>query len=548
MKRLALFLFLFLAVLSGIQAQWVSKTYTLPPGWSSIWLSGDATYSTVGNLFPSAVTQVWRWNPNPDKIQFIQSPSDATAESQEWTVWKRDGSESKLSRIIGNSAYLVFNSATSNQTLSLTLLPRPPSNNWLISGANFMGFPALQNSKNFSQYFASFINSGMTGLPANTKVYKYVGGNLSTSNPLSLNVSASSSELVAPNTAYWFSMPAVSDFSGPLSYEMASSDGLAFGRSVTMLTLGIKNRTTASLTCNFSLDSSATAPSGQPAITGPVALNIRMLNANGTSTTVGAANQTVTIPANGMTNVDFMVDRSGMAATSGALYASVLRIRDTSGFTDVQIPVTAQPADRAGLWFCQVEVNGVTSTVDGSAATGQSFPLNFLIHRSSDTTTLLRQAFAGKLASTGNPLGIATRESLVLATGVSDVDPSRFYSPIMPYNSSVINGTGSLASSVTWTIVHDVNDPVNPFMHTYHPDHDNLNATFTAPASESYTVTRTCTFTIDNAKSTASSLVGNYTETVTGLLKNSSQNPGTLSVSGTFTMRRVSEISTLTTQ
>ena len=548
MKRLALFLFLSLAVLSGIQAQWVSKTYTLPPGWSSIWLSGDATYATVGNLFPSAITQVWRWNPNPDKIQFIQSPSDATAESEEWTVWKRDGSESKLSRIIGNSAYLVFNSASSNQTLSLTLLPRPPSNNWLISGANFMGFPALQNSKNFSQYFASFINSGMTGLPANTKVYKYIGGNLSDSNPLSLNVSASSAELVAPNTAYWFSMPAVSDFSGPLSYEMASSDGLAYGRSLTMLTLGIKNRTTASLTCNFSLDSSATAPSGQPAITGPVALNIRRLNADGTSITVSAANQTVTIPANGMTNVDFLVDRSGMSATSSALYASILRVRDTSGFTDVQIPVTAQPADRAGLWFCQVEVNGVTSTVDSSTATAQSFPLNFLIHRSSDTTTLLRQAFVGKLASTGNPLGIATREALVLATGVSDVDPSRFYSPIMPYNSSVINGTGSLASSVTWTIVHDANDPVNPFVHTYHPDHDNLNATFTASAAESYTVTRTCSFTIDNSQSTASSLVGSYTETITGLLKNSSQSPATLSVSGNFLMRRLSEISTLTTQ
>ena len=263
MKRSVLFLFLFLAVQSGIQAQWVSKTYTLSPGWSSIWLPGDATYDTVGNLFPSAVTQVWRWNPNPNKIQFIQSPSDATAESEEWTVWKRDGSESKLSRIIGNSAYLVFNSASSNQTLSLSLFPRPPSNSWLISGANFMGFPALQNSKNFSQYFASFINSGKTGLPADTKVYKYIGGNLSSSNPALLDLSANSSEFVSPTASYWFSMPAVSDFSGPLSYEMASSDGLAFGRSVTMLTLGIKNRTTTTLTCNFTLESSATAPSGR---------------------------------------------------------------------------------------------------------------------------------------------------------------------------------------------------------------------------------------------------------------------------------------------
>ena len=548
MKRSVLFLFLFLAVQSGIQAQWVSKTYTLPPGWSSIWLPGDATYDTVGNLFPSAVTQVWRWNPNPNKIQFIQSPSDATAESEEWTVWKRDGSESKLSRIIGNSAYLVFNSASSNQTLSLSLFPRPPSNSWLISGANFMGFPALQNSKNFSQYFASFINSGKTGLPADTKVYKYIGGNLSSSNPALLDLSANSSEFVSPTASYWFSMPAVSDFSGPLSYEMASSDGLAFGRSVTMLTLGIKNRTTTTLTCNFTLESSATAPSGQPAITGPVALNIRRLNADGTSTTVSAGNQTITIPANGMTNVDFIVDRSGMSATSGTLYASILRIRDTSGFTDVQIPVTAQPADRAGLWFCQVAVNGVKSTVDNSTATAQTFSLNFLIHQSGTSTCLLRQAFAGKLASTGNPLGIATKESLVLATGVSDVDPARFYSPIMPYNASVINGIGSLASSLTCTIVHDANDPVNPFVHTYHPDHDNLNATITAPAAESYTVNRTCSFTINNAKSTASSLSGNYTETITGLLQNSSQNPGTLSVSGTFLMRRLSEISTLTTQ
>jgi hypothetical protein len=343
-------------------------------------------------------------------------------------------------------------------------------------------------------------------------------------------------------------MAAVSDFSGPLSYEMASSDGLAFGRSLTMLTLGIKNRTTASLTCNFALESSATAPSGQPAITGPVALNIRRLNADGTSTPVGAANQTVTIPANGITNVDFIVDRSGMSATSGTLYASILRIRDTSGFTDVQIPVTAQPADRAGLWFCQVKVDVVNSTVDNSTATAQTFPLNFLIHQSSANATLLRQAFTGKLASTGNPLGIATKESLVLASGVSDVEPSRFYSPIMPYNSNVINGTGSLASSVTWTIVHDAGDPVNPFVHTYHPDHDNLDATFTAAAAESYTVTRTCSFTIDNSQSTASSLSGNYTETITGLLKNSSQSPGTLSVSGTFLMRRLSEISTLSTQ
>lgn len=306
--------------------------------------------------------------------------------------------------------------------------------------------------------------------------------------------------------------------------------------------------TSSDLNCILTLESSVAAPSGQPAINGPVALKIRTLNDDGSSTIESVSNQTITVPANGIKNVDFVVDRSAMTSTSDQLYASILRIKDTSNFTDVQIPVSAQPADKAGLWFCQVNIDSVGSTVDDSTATAQTFPLAFLIHQSTETASLLRQAYLGKLTSTGTPLGIATEESLIMAEGLSDITPHRFYSPIMPYNDNVIDGVGSLSSTVTWTIIHGANDPVNPFVHTYHPDHDNLNATFSVAAEESYTVTRVCTFTTDISNSSASKLIGNYTETITGLLKNNNENPGTISVSGTFTMQRLSEISTLTTQ
>ncbi len=91
----------------------------------------------------------------------------------------------------------------------------------------------------------------------------------------------------------------------------------------------------------------------------------------------------------------------------------------------------------------------------------------------------------------------------------------------------------------------------NPFVHTYHPDHDNLGTDFkTALKSgdESYDVTRTCGFTFTSSPPDGSSVAGwgttvlggTYTETLTGL------NSKPLNVSGTFAMRRVSEISEIT--
>jgi lauroyl/myristoyl acyltransferase len=189
MKRLALFLFLSLAVLSGIQAQWYSKTYSLAAGWNGIWLHGDASYTTVAELFASNtnITEVWRWNPNPDQIQFTSSPSTPNTNSDEWTVWKRnDATEQVLQRMVASSAYLI-NNAGSATTITIKQQARSPANTWLISGSNFMGFPSAGTSSSWpilSNYFASFINGSNTGLPSGTQVYKYVGGALSGSNPL----------------------------------------------------------------------------------------------------------------------------------------------------------------------------------------------------------------------------------------------------------------------------------------------------------------------------------------------------------------------------
>lgn len=551
MKRFAL---LFLAVLlcsSPLQAQWLRKTYSLAEGWNSVWLSGDASHATVSELFADypQVTEVWRWNPNPDQVTFTASPSETTTQSDEWTIWRRDdAAEQRLSRLVGNAAYLVRCSSAVN--LVITQLALPPDATWQVSGANFIGFPARANAPTFNSYFASFPSANTTVLSPSSKIYKYVGGPLSASNPIQISPNA---ETVHPDKAYWFQTSTVTDFTAPLEYEVASAKGLSFGRALSSMTVGVTNRSTTSLTLTLALEDSAAAPIGQQSVNGGVALTRRLFDSETsayTETLVPAQGFQVTVPASGRVNLEFGIDRSALT-DSDAFHASILRISDSANLTDVALPVSAQAATSAGLWVARTTVTDVVSTVPGAngSSTSRPFVTLFLIHVDGNgAARLLSQAFTGRLAAPGNPRGIAISEDKILAFEDSDIPPQRYVTaqmPLVPY----ILGNGNVAfnSAVTWNITIPHDDPTNPFVHTYHPDHDNLDASFSIPlgaGQESYDIARECRFTFTSeppdgstvAGWGASILGGVYEETLTGL------NAQPLEVSGVFAMQRLSEI------
>ena len=114
------------------------------------------------------------------------------------------------------------------------------------------------------------------------------------------------------------------------------------------------------------------------------------------------------------------------------------------------------------------------------------------------------------------------------------------------------SGSGSVAlgSTLVRTVTIAFNDRTNPFVHAYHPDHDNKDARGTPLSAgvESYNVARECRFTFTTTPPGGSSSVGwgssviggTYVEIVTGLHKDS------ITVSGTFELRRVSEIGSIT--
>lgn len=214
------------------------------------------------------------------------------AASDEWTIWKRDGSETGLSRMVGNSAYLIRCSGA--VSVPIKQLVPPPLATWLISGGNFLGFPsATAGPPKMSSYFASYPSASTTVLATPAKIYKYIGGELASSNPMLVSPGA---ETLDPNKASWFNVATVGNFTAPVEYEVASSAGLAFGRTQTVGSIGITNRSTSSLTLTLTLGSSEAAPGSHPAISGGVPLTRRIFNStiNAYTETAMAGSFTIT--------------------------------------------------------------------------------------------------------------------------------------------------------------------------------------------------------------------------------------------------------------
>lgn len=107
-------------------------------------------------------------------------------------------------------------------------------------------------------------------------------------------------------------------------------------------------------------------------------------------------------------------------------------------------------------------------------------------------------------------------------------------------------GTGTFSCQVNL----DYDDPINPFKHRYHPDHDNLDDRFQGklPAGrESFSIARQIQmeFTASDPDNLTvagwgdNQLGGNYRETITGLHSKA------ISISGTFRLTKVSAIGVL---
>lgn len=582
----SIFLILALAVTSA-SAQYRSESWVLKPGWTAIYLNVDPGIATLDILLAGNpdITDVWQWRPNGLDPSLNQT-ADASG-TDEWKVWRRgDAANSTFLIPAPHAAYLVKLKATASaQTLSLKGKVTAPRVQWRTDGTNLVGFPIKPGTTpQLNRYL-----KGAGVVDDNTEAYRYVGGPLNASNPIQTPIRTINA---SRGQAFWIRSDKFTDFYGPIQVRVALDDGLHYGSSGSQKRVVLTNQTDAAVAVTLKVTPSEWAPGSTTAPHAP-ALTLRSLNEEGfyVYSPLGA-NHVVTVPAKDSVGLTLGLDRTGMAGFPGDQFAGLLSITDGGGYSEIFLPVTAEKASLAGLWYGEARISQVQNqlqrfqrredgnylvdeegqfvpeyekdsegnlVLDGSGdsipltdsglnATAQDFSLRLLVHvNEAGEATLLSQVHTGVISDDGE--GNIVSGVSIYEGGLSPIHlgkASRFSATHLPPGLVLGFSGGPFApnGNLTATFELGANDPSNPFLHNYHPDHDNLDARFdeTLPAGiESHTVRRAITLAIREFAAPgegptwgSSLLSGNYSETIIGLHKQP------IAIAGIFALVKIS--------
>lgn len=312
------------------------------------------------------------------------------------------------------------------------------------------------------------------------------------------------------------------------------------------------------------------------------------------------------------------LNRSAMSAFNpGDLVAGIIRVMDDLGYSQIDVPVTAAAGSTAGLWVGTALVSQVqqyltqyvmasdlptltnvlsqlnlsntatvsyiidpdTSRVVRQTLVGSALTVDYLTRDASSTNLSVASPYSLRLIMHYDGgtnvtlmqrvyLGLDPSSNQVVALRQSLLDPAqlstahRISSVHFPWspeanNTGWISQSGSLreGGSLLFSVpLRADNAASNPFIHTYHPDHDNLDAQFQNPASagsESYDILRQISMQVNppgndfNAlTSRATKLSGNYHETIT--VTGAPSQSRSFDIGGAFSLNRISPIPVLT--
>lgn len=567
-----------------VGAQWITQTNSLTTGWNSIYLHVDASHVNLNDLMASAtpITEVWLWTP-PSTQQFIESPVSPTSTSGQWSKWTRtEGASSQLQRLVPNAAYWV--KVSSLYTWPVQGKPVAPQYQWTSSGLNFIGFPTPQTNSVTYEKFLQPVPSLMEA----SEIYRSIGGAFAGGNPARVSDFARTS--LKRGEAVWMRLSTgYNRYFGPFELDLSGSRVVSFGKNATQFSLRIRNQIDSTNTITLNLVPSETPPTGEASIVGVPPLLIR--GALDRSTLVYdyqnlRTNQSVrwTLPPRGRPGSDIQVviglARNSLEGSAGALSAGILQFTDDQGLLRVDVGVSAEKASTAGLWVGEAQVTHVVQYLtsferdpvgkpvirlteeDGAysvlftnqvvAAVPRNFPLRLIVHDDGTNAHLMQRVFLGVDPNTNTV--VATRQDLLWQERLSSA--RRITAVHFPWSANNAPWALSRTNNVYFTEIATSFDQssVNPFIHQYHPDHDNLNATFTQAVpkgQESYGIKRQIWLSVQSAgtdyrSQTTGALDRNgvYDETIT--LEGTGSNARTFRVLGTFSLNRISDAPTLT--
>jgi hypothetical protein len=533
--------------LGGLQAQWTTQVIRLQPGFNPVHVQVmpvDPRCDAILAGIPG-VSEAWMYNRYIQTTTFTTDPASAGGEQDHWLTWYPSGSPkaflSTLSQLRGGQAYLIkMASNAAPVTLTLRGIPVPPRADWIPDDFVMSGFPTTESAP---VTFARFLRDSpqVSAAPGrDSQVF--------TVNPATaFQTQVRNPELttIQPGRAYWAYLKGHSHNPFPVEVVAAGeNNAVQFLQDRPIALMTVANTTSqATEVVRLIARESEPPPEGRPRKAGPTPLVALLPQADGTYSarrlaegveltlapgerkvvrlglvtrelaTTRETNATyqglieVTEAAHGyrqLVAVVAEVPGSKLMAGSGSLLGTPgarPRFASTGGAGDAGTTTSAG----AGLWLGTLTLNAVNNPAFAPTDTPDlaQFPVQpatpldvrVLLHvNAAGEARLLQKVYLAEVSDGTNRVTRMYGNTGSLPAGA--VLRSRVSAPAWP-NAAPALLAGTLGSTLATTLVHPFNDPSNPFVHPYHPDHNNLSedyATSLKAGVESFTITRNLTF------------------------------------------------------
>ena len=556
---------------STAQGQWTTQTVQLSNGWNAVYLGvepADARCDAVFSNWP--VAHVSLYSMESALAGFLTSPDEPLDMAAEYLTWSpgHPAGANALNSLNAGHAYLIY--ATQACVRALTGRPAVPRLEWVpgvrgTNAYNLMGFCHSPTST-----FGTFL-SGAGFDPAKLSVYRVGGTNRASPSFYALGGFSGSVGTVPmePGKAYFVACDKRSSFSGPVRIFPAGTDGIRFAADETRELLRLVNEHGAPLTVSLAVSNSAAAPGGE--LPGkPTLLHFDYLR-GWLSLTSGVQR---TLQAGEEWTLPLAVDRTGMA--SNQLYGGLVICSDSAGGR-VEIPLEAEYAAAeatralwpAGLWVGKASLDKVTQvqgdgTVVPGVQAGGTMEFRLILHVDQSNRCRLLQRVI--VAGTTNADGSWTPALYASETNVpAGAQRTRISSVVFGEKNDMVwdESYGGFGNRLRFRYAIATNDPVNPFRHPYHPDHDGLRTDFETvlPSGDNpqnyvgvtkpelFSISNTVSLTWSTNGGSGGSALWNAEETAEGTVDfqvEGLRREGPLLMQGNFELRRISQIGNLT--
>lgn len=566
---LALFGMLLFGLPTSSPAQWRTQTFNLQAGWNAIYLGVRPSPMSCDALFTNLpVEGVYRHNAHQALAQFDTDPDDLFMRPTEWLSWvPHDGASGyvrTLENMIGDATYLI--KATTNCAWTVRGQPVLPRIDWIAGKANMAGFQvsaSADQQPTFADFFRYEPGIDATPDPGDERIYE-IGPDLQHTNI----TGRTGRQKILPGRAYWVVAQGLSDFVGGLDVDAGGANGLAYGAQFNELILQIKNVYGTNVTVAVRHLPSDSPPEGTPDLAGEAPLLWADRDNGGYNwvawPTTGPV-RTKQLAAGKTWEIRLAINRALMSERANALWQSVLQVSSSMGSLHY-VPVSAEFAQTNnqlapypfGLWVGEASITHVSYIGFDTNSAGESpteplqvsspFPLRLILHTGSDgNVRLLQRALVATVREGDSSYvnRIYTDEARVPA-GASVA--TRISSPAFGRISPVVLSGDGFLRGVSGSFAVDYDDPMNPFKHSYHPDHDNKKPVTNEKlpeGEESFSITNQVWLTWNtNAPSGNTSAFWNPDETTTGTYEHTIQNlrHTPITLRGAFTLRRVSRV------